>query len=130
MVKVALLKVCPYLSAFLCSDKPSSTTSSKTIDVEEGGVASIPCVEVIGNPPAAISWYRGNATSADNITNRLDLNIKNAAENDIGWYTCFAKNVAGNATVKVLVRVGKLNTFWFEHQQLNYFLSLVANLLT
>ena len=105
------LWVCPYLFTFLCPDKPSAPVSSKTINVEVGGNKSIPCLEVIGNPPAAISWYRGNTTSGDNITNNLDLDFKSAAESDAGWYTCFAKNVFGNATVKVLVRVGKLNTF-------------------
>ena len=57
-----------------------------------------------------MSWYQGNATSGDNITDNLDLNVKNANESDAGWYTCFAENVVGNATFKVLVRVGKLNT--------------------
>ena len=95
----------------MCPDKPSAPVSSKTIDVEVGGDKSIPCLEVIGNPPAAISWYRGNTTSGDNITNNLDFDVKNAAESDAGWYTCFAKNILGNATVKVLVRVGKLDTF-------------------
>ena len=95
----------------MCPDKPFATTSSKTIDVEVGGDISIRCLEVMGNPPAAISWYRGNATSGDSITNNVDLRVKNANESYSGWYTCFAKNVAGNATFKVLVRVGKLNTF-------------------
>lgn len=96
---------------FLCPDKPSAPVSSKTVDVEAGGDKSIPCLDVIGNPPAAISWYRGNTTSGNNITNNLDLDFKSTAESVAGWYTCFAKNVFGNATVKVLVRVGKLNTF-------------------
>ena len=79
--------------------------------MEVGEDTSIPCLQVIGNPPAAISWYRGNATSGDNITNNPDLIVKYANESDAGWYTCFAENVAGNATFKVLVQVGKLNTF-------------------
>ena len=96
---------------FLCLDKPSATWSSSTITLELGEDRSIGCPVDIGNPPAVITWHKGNGTSYNKTTSSSTLEVQNASLSDKGWYTCFAKNELGNTTVNLLLLVGKLNRF-------------------
>ena len=72
---------------------------------------TIPCLEDSGNPPAVVTWYKGNDTSGNETTNSSTLEVQNAAPSDEGWYTCFAKNDAGNASATFFLRVGKFYEF-------------------
>ena len=95
-------------SLFLFQDAPSATQASTVIKLELGEDRSIGCPVDIGNPPAVITWYKGNDTSGRKMTNCSTLEVQNFASSDEGWYTCFAKNELGNATVRFLLVVGKL----------------------
>ena len=92
-------------------DRPSATRSSSVITLELGEDRSIGCPVDIGNPPAVITWHKGNGTSCNKTTNSSTLEVQNASLSDKGWYTCFAKNKLGNTTVNLLLLVGKLNKF-------------------
>ena len=96
---------------FLYLDRPSATRSSSVITLELGEDRSIGCPVDIGNPPAVITWHKGNGTSCNKTTNSSTLEVQNASLSDKGWYTCFAKNKLGNTTVNLLLLVGKLNKF-------------------
>ena len=96
-----------YCSWYL--DKPSATRSGSIITLELGEDRSIGCPVDIGNPPAVITWYKGNGNSSNKTTNSSTLEVQNASLSDKGWYTCFAKNELGNTTVNVLLLIGKLN---------------------
>ena len=98
-----------YYSWYL--DRPSATRSGSIITLELGEDRSIGCPVDIGNPPAVITWYKGNGTSCNKTTNSSTLEVQNASLSDKGWYTCFAKNELGNTTVNVLLLIGKLNRF-------------------
>ena len=98
-----------YYSWYL--DRPSATRSGSIITLELGEDRSIDCPVDIGNPPAVITWYKGNGTSCNKTTNSSTLEVQNASLSDKGWYTCFAKNELGNTTVSVLLLIGKLNRF-------------------
>ena len=95
----------------LYQDKPSASSSSSIITLELGEDRSIGCPVDIGNPPAVITWHKGNGTSCNKTTNSSTLEVQNASLSDKGWYTCFAKNELGNATVNLLLLVDKLNRF-------------------
>ena len=95
-------------SHVLFLDAPSATQASAIIKLELGEDRSIGCPVDIGNPPAVITWYKGNDTSGRKMTNCSTLEVQNFASSDEGWYTCFAKNELGNATVRFLLVVGKL----------------------
>ena len=94
---------------FLYLDKPSATRSSSIITLELEEDRSIGCPVDIGNPPAVITWYKGNGTSCSKTTNSSTLEVLNASLTDKGWYTCFAKNELGNTTVNLFLLIGKLN---------------------
>ena len=113
---------------FLCLDKPSATLSSSTIKLELGEDRSIDCPVDVGNPPAVITWYKGNRTSGNKTTNSSTLEVQNAALSDEEWYTCFAKNELGNTTVNLLLAVGKLNRFKYDSDKSskNWFLLSVC----
>ena len=100
---------------FLYQDKPSATRSSSIITLELGEDRSIGCPVDIGNPPAVITWYKGNGTSCHKTTISSTLEVQNASLSDKGWYTCFAKNELGNTTVNLLLLVGKLNRFYYNY---------------
>ena len=93
-----------------CSDGPSANPL-KIKPVTEGEHVTIPCLEDSGNPPAVVTWYKGNDTSGNETTNSSTLEVQNAAPSDEGWYTCFAKNDAGNASATFFLRVGKFYGF-------------------
>ena len=101
---------------FLYLDKPSATRSSSTIELELGEDRSIGCPVDIGNPPAVITWYKGNDTSGKKVTSCSTLEVQNVALRNKGWYTCFAKNELGNTTVNLLLMVGKLKRFKYVFQ--------------
>ena len=103
---------------YLFLDKPSATRSSSTIKLELGEDRSIGCPVDIGNPPAAIMWYRGNRTNGNKTTNSSTLEVQNAALSDEEWYTCFAKNELGNTTVNLLLMIGKLNRIKYDFRQI------------
>ena len=113
---------------YLFLDKPSATRSSSTIKLELGEDRSIGCPVDIGNPPAVITWYKGNRTSGNKTTNSSTLEVQNAALSDEEWYTCFAKNELGNTTVNLLLVVGKLNRFKYnsDKSSKNWFLLSVC----
>ena len=98
-----------YYSWYL--DRPSATRSGSIITLELGEDRSIGCPVDIGNPPAVITWYKGNGTSCNKTTNSSTLEVQNASLSDKEWYTSFAKNELGNTTVNVLLLIGKLNRF-------------------
>ena len=64
---------------------------------------------------AVTTWYKGNYTNGTKMTNCSTLEIENVASSDDGWYTCFAKKVLGNATVRFLLLVGKLNRLKYDY---------------
>ena len=102
------------LSCLVSSDPPTITSEGHTIEVSEGSPVSIYC-PVVGNPHPTITWYQGNETSPSTITNINNvLNFPQTMLNDSGWYTCFAENFLGNATVKVGLRVRKLYCFVYS----------------
>ncbi|XP_066024208.1 deleted in malignant brain tumors 1 protein isoform X2 [Pocillopora verrucosa] len=86
---------------------PSATQASVIIKLEIGEDRSIGCPVDIGNPPADIMWYKGNDTNGRKLTNCSTLEVRNVASSDEGWYTCFAKNEWGNATIRFLLLVVK-----------------------
>ena len=100
---------------FLFLGAPSATQASAIIKLELGEDRSIGCPINIGNPPADITWYKGNDTDGRKMTNCSTLEVRNVASSDEGWYTCFAKNELGNATVRFLLLVGKLNRFKYDY---------------
>jgi len=90
------------------SDPPTITREGYTIDVSEGDSASI-CCPVLGNPHPTITWYKGNETSPSTIINTINiLQFCETVLDDSGWYSCFAENSFGNATVTFHLRVGEL----------------------
>ena len=103
---------------YLFLDKPSATRSSSTIKLELGEDRSIGCPVDIGNPPAVITWYRGNRTNGNKTTNSSTLEVQNAALSDEEWYTCFAKNELGNTTVNLLLMIGKLNRIKYDFRKI------------
>ena len=104
-------------SPVLFLDAPSATQASAIIKLELGEDRSIGCPVDIGNPPAVITWYKGNDTSGVKMSNCSTLEVKNVASSDEGWYTCFAKNELGIATVRFLLLVGKLNGYRLPRHQ-------------
>ena len=103
---------------YLFLDKPSATRSSSTIKLELGEDRSIGCPVDIGNPPAVITWYKGNDTSGKKVTNCSTLEVQNVALRNKGWYTCFAKNELGNTTVNLLLMIGKLIRIKYDFRQI------------
>ena len=89
------------------SDPPTITCECHAINVPEGSPASVSC-PVLGNPHPTITWYKGNETLRSTTLNTNNiLKFSEIALDDIGWYTCFAKNFLGNVSVTVQLRVGK-----------------------
>ncbi|XP_022807720.1 deleted in malignant brain tumors 1 protein-like [Stylophora pistillata] len=88
-------------------DAPSAAQSSAVIQLDKGEDRSIDCPVDIGNPPAVITWYKGNDTSGEKMTSCSTLEVKNATSRDEGWYTCFAKNEVGSTTVRFWLLVVK-----------------------
>ena len=84
---------------------------SKSETVTEGKHVAIPCLKNSGNPPAVVTWYKGNNTSGNEVTNSSTLEVQNAAPSDEGWYTCFAKNEVGNVSATYFLSVGKFYGF-------------------
>ena len=103
---------------YLFLDKPSATRSSSTIKLELGEDRSIGCPVDIGNPPAAIMWYRGNRTNGNKTTNSSTLEVQNTALSDEELYTCFAKNELGNTTVNLLLMIDELNRIKYDFRQI------------
>ncbi|XP_022803126.1 hemicentin-1-like [Stylophora pistillata] len=87
--------------------KPAATYSSATIRLKSGEDGSIDCPVDIGNPPAVITWYKGNHTNCNKIATNSTLKVQNASSSDEGRYTCFAKNALGNTTISLLLLVVK-----------------------
>ncbi|PFX24017.1 Proto-oncogene tyrosine-protein kinase receptor Ret [Stylophora pistillata] len=87
--------------------KPAATYSSATIRLKSGEDRSIDCPVDIGNPPAVITWYKGNHTNCNKIATRSTSKVQNASSSDDGRYTCFAKNALGNTTINLLLPVVK-----------------------
>ncbi|XP_022796407.1 hemicentin-1-like [Stylophora pistillata] len=85
--------------------KPSSTQSSSIVKLVLGEDRSIGCPVDIGNPPAVITWFKGNDTNGTKIAITSTLEVQSAVLSDEGWYICFAKNVLGNATGNLLLLV-------------------------
>ena len=105
------IEIANFSFTFLYLDKPSATRSSSTIELELGEDRSIGCPVDTGNPPAVITWYKGNDTSGKKVTSCSTLEVQNVALRNKGWYTCFAKNELGNTIVNLLLMVGKLKRF-------------------
>lgn len=72
---------------------------------------AIPCLQNSGNPLGVVTWYKGNNTSGNEVTNSSTLEVQNAAPSDEGWYTCFAKNEVGNVSATYFLSVGKFYGF-------------------
>lgn len=87
--------------------KPAATYSSATIRLKSGEDGSIDCPVDIGNPPAVITWYKGNHADCNKIATNSTLKVQNASSSDEGRYTCFAKNTLGNTTISLLLLVVK-----------------------
>ncbi|PFX17681.1 Peroxidasin [Stylophora pistillata] len=94
-------------NATVIEDKPAATYSSATIRLKSGEDGSIDCPVDIGNPPAVITWYKGNHTNCNKIATNSTLKVQNASSSDEGRYTCFAKNALGNTTISLLLLVVK-----------------------
>ncbi|XP_066024499.1 proto-oncogene tyrosine-protein kinase receptor Ret-like isoform X3 [Pocillopora verrucosa] len=84
-----------------------SVNSLKSETVTEGKHVAIPCLKNSGNPPAVVTWYKGNDTNGNETTNGSTLKVQNAALSDEGWYTCFAKNEVGNVSTTLFLSVVK-----------------------
>ena len=70
--------------------------------------------EVLANPPASISWHRGNLTFSENFTRNAgprmmsngSLSIPEPIPQDTGNYTCIARNRYGIVLERVQLRIG------------------------
>ena len=93
-----------------CLDGPLANPL-KIKTVTEGEHVAIPCLKDNGNPPAVVTWYKGNDTSGNETTNSSVLEFQNAAPSNEGWYTCFAKSDVRNASATFFLNVGKFCGF-------------------
>lgn len=75
--------------------------------MELGKSFSYPC-PVDGNPPPAITWYKGREPSLTPLSHGENLVLRVPQLSDSGWYTCFTNSSLGSATVTVEIKVGKL----------------------
>ena len=77
----------------LFSEKPIVTIScSSSIAQNIGGDVTCVCRGVGGNPPANVTWYKGDV-KIDEATKEINtLTLKNVSQTDGGIYTCLARS--------------------------------------
>jgi len=93
---------------------PSIVSSPVSLVVNQTGAASFQC-EVKGNPEPQVTWLKQNSTlRADKrvVHSRGGLVITDVTSQDVGMYTCVARNIFGvkTASATLTVQVAALIT--------------------
>lgn len=92
---------------------PSIVSSPVSLVVNQTGAASFQC-EVKGNPEPQVTWLKQNSTlRADKrvVHSRGGLVITDVTSQDVGMYTCVARNIFGVKTASATLTVQGKNIY-------------------
>ena len=103
---------------------PSIVSPPMSMVVNETGIASFQC-QVEGNPGPNVTWLKDNSSLLPSkrrvVSSRGGLMITDVTSQDVGMYTCVARNILGeiasSASLSVQGELFFINNYAFSLQQ-------------